>query len=67
MAGRSLWSIFMVAWLSATNLPPSAGASPLPEVSLSEPAKGGDAVRLPGGIEDEAAVSPVAVSEKPEL
>jgi hypothetical protein len=57
----------MVAWLSATNLPPSAGASPLPEVSLSEPAKGGDAVRLPGGIEDEAAVSPVAVSEKPEL
>lgn len=68
MAGRSLWSVFMLAWLSATNLPPSADTSPSSEVALSEPMGGGDAVPLAGGVEDDAAaIAPAAASTKPEL
>ena len=36
MAGRSLWSVLMVAWLSATNLPTSTETSPSSEVALSD-------------------------------
>jgi hypothetical protein len=65
MAGRSLWSVLMVAWLSATNLPTSTETSPS-EVALSEPMGGGDAVRLAGGIEDDAAVAPAGASAETE-
>jgi hypothetical protein len=57
----------MLAWLSATNLQPSADASPSSEVALSEPTGGGDAVPLSGASEDDAdAIAPAAASTTPE-
>jgi hypothetical protein len=56
----------MLAWLSATNLPPSADTSPSSEVALSEPMRGGDAVPLADGAEDAGAITPAAASAKPD-
>jgi hypothetical protein len=57
----------MLAWLSATNLPPSADTSPSSEIALSEPTGGGDAVPLASGVEDDAgAIAPAAAPAKPE-
>lgn len=67
MAGRSLWSVFMLAWLSATNLPPSVDTSPPSEIALSESSVGGDAVLLAGGVEDDAGANAAAAAPaKPE-
>ena len=65
MAGRSLWSDFMLAWLSATNLPPTADPSLPSEMSVSEPSASGDVALLAGSAEDEAsAIAPAMAPAK---
>jgi hypothetical protein len=65
MAGRSLWSVLMLTWLSATNAVTLPRETDAPNISISEPRDDDDEVMtIDPAHEDESAPKPRVESTK---
>jgi hypothetical protein len=65
MAGRSLWSVLMLTWLSATNAAALPRETDAPNISVSEPRDDDDDVMIIDSAHpDESAPKPRAETTK---